>query len=301
MTFRQFLRIVELRTKLVSASSLLLGTLYAAFASGRFSPARFALMAAAGLAVDMGTTAFNSFYDYLRGVDNPALNREPDKVLVHEGVPPAEALLAGLGLYLLAGLLGGALALLTDPWLAPVGAACMAVGFLYNGGPHPISRTPFGELFAGGFLGSVLFLIACFVQAGSLPAGAAAASLPSLLLVASILSVNNACDLEADRAAGRRTLAVLLGPRPAEALVYGLGAAAWLSAAGLAFTGILPRLSLAALGPALVYALAVYRGMHRRGYSLASKGASMLGVLKVFAAYSLAAAAGLAAGLLGRT
>ena len=163
---------VGLLTKVVSVSSFGLGTLYEAWSSGVFSALRAALMLAATLAVDMGTTAWNSYFDYLRGTDDARFNRERDKVLVHGDVPPAAAFFASAGLFAAAVVLGLAVAALAGWWVAAAGAVCMAAGFLYNVGPLPISRTPLGEVFAGGFLGTALFLISWGVQAA--PAGRAA-------------------------------------------------------------------------------------------------------------------------------
>ena len=112
---------------------------------------------------------------------------------------------------------------------------------LYNFGPRPISHTPFGELAAGGFLGAVLFLLSFYLQAGRLTAEAVMRSLPLLLLVASILTVNNTCDIQGDRAAGRRTLSIVVGPRWGEALVYACGGLAYALTALMVARGVLPR------------------------------------------------------------
>jgi 1,4-dihydroxy-2-naphthoate octaprenyltransferase len=70
LTLTDLARIVELRTKIVSMSSLAIGTLWAA-AGGAFSWATFALMLAATLCVDLATAGFNSYYDFRGGVDTP--------------------------------------------------------------------------------------------------------------------------------------------------------------------------------------------------------------------------------------
>ena len=44
----------------------------------------------------------------------------------------------------------------------------MAVGYLYTGGPFPISWTPFGELFSGVFMGMFIIVIAFFIQTGNI-------------------------------------------------------------------------------------------------------------------------------------
>jgi 1,4-dihydroxy-2-naphthoate octaprenyltransferase len=281
------MRIVEIRTKIVSVSAFLLGALYTVYRFGSVDPVVLATMGAAVLAVDMATTGFNSFFDYLHGVDHRALNREKDKVLVHQGVPAGTALIVSLLLYLVAAILGIVLAFIATPWVLPVGAISMLVGYLYTGGPFPISRTPLGELFAGGFLGWLLVSLTIFVLA---PAGLSGRDLlvgiPSFLFVASILTVNNTCDIDGDTRSGRRTLSILLGRRTGEILVYLQGATAFALGGLLVFTGILPRTVLFGIVPAALGSVPVYRGMHRRGFFHETKGPSMNAISRVFLLYS---------------
>ena len=300
MTLYQFARIVEIRTKVVSVSAYLIGTLFAVYRTGNFDVAAGLVMLLAVLAVDMGTTGFNSFFDYYRGVDSRETNREKDKVLVHQGVPPGVALLVSLALFGLAMPLGILLAFLTGWEIIPIGAFCMAVGYFYNGGPLPISRTPLGELAAGGFLGSVLLLLSFWVQRGALTPEALLVSLPSLLLVASILTVNNTCDIAGDTQAGRKTLSILLGPRVAPWLIYLLGAAGFLLTAYNSFRGILPDWCgyLGAVAAPLL--ILEYRKMHRRGYSHETKGPSMGSISRVFTIYTAVVAGPLLASVLLR-
>lgn len=286
MTLYQFARIVEIRTKIVSVSAYLIGTLLAVYQTGEFDPLKAVIMLLAVLAIDMGTTGFNSFFDYYRGVDSQETNRESDKVLVHQGVPPGVALLVSLGLFALAMPLGIVLAVLVGWEIIPVGALCMAVGYFYNGGPLPISRTPLGEMVAGGFLGSVLVLLSFYVQHAALTPEAFLVSLPSLLLVASILTVNNTCDREGDTKAGRNTLSIVLGPRVAPWLIYVLGAGGFLVTGYNAYRGALPHWSgylVLLFAPLLVLE---YRRMHARGYSHETKGPSMGSISKVFLIYT---------------
>lgn len=293
MTLRDFLAIVEIRTKAVSVTSFGLGTLHAAWSERRLSWPVAALMLAAVLCVDMGTTAFNSFFDHERRVDEPGRNREEDKVLVHRGVAPGLALIVAMALYAAAALLGIALAALRGWAVLAAGAAGMTVGFLYNGGRRPISRTPLGELFAGLCLGSLLFLLSFYVQARRVTPAALLASLPLLFLVASILTVNNTCDIEGDRAAGRRTLSILLGREGGEAVVYALGALAYAVAGLSAGLGFLPRLSLPPLAGSAALTALCYRALHRQGYSHTTKGSSMRLAVRVLALYGGATALGL--------
>jgi len=300
MSLRDFAAIVELRTKAVSVTSFCLGTLAAAWSENRFSWPVAVLALGAVLCVDMGTTAFNTFFDFDRRVDDERFNREDDKILVHRGFAPGWALITGLALFALAGLLGLALAILRGIGVLFVGGVGMLVGLLYNFGPRPISHTPLGELAAGGFLGAVLFLLSFYLQAGRLTAEAGMRSLPLLLLVASILTVNNTCDIEGDRAAGRRTLSIVVGPRWGEALVYACGVVAYGLTALMVARGVLPVAAAATGAASLAWTVCAYLRMHGRGFSHATKGASMKAIVGVLVAYGAAMASAMAWAMLRR-
>jgi 1,4-dihydroxy-2-naphthoate polyprenyltransferase len=278
---------VEVRTKIISLSAFLSGTLYAISVSGTVEWIRVVLMALAVLAVDMATTGFNTFYDYWSGVDRRETNREIDKVLVHQNVAPGLALIVSLALYTVALVLGLVLSIIVGPVVALTGAICLVVGFLYNGGPRPISGTPFGELFAGGFLGWVLVSLSIYVHNSSVAPSDLLLGVPSLFLVGSILTVNNTCDIHGDTASGRRTLSILLGRYCGEALIYGLGLLGFISASLLRFATSVPAVTSFTVPAAMVLSFPVYLRMHRRGFSHATKSASMQSVSLVFVLYSL--------------
>jgi 1,4-dihydroxy-2-naphthoate octaprenyltransferase len=298
MTLKQFLGVVEMRTKLVSLSTLAAATLYARLEAGKTPAGILALLLPAVLLADMGTTAFNSFFDYWRGDDTRARISEEDKVIVTEGVPALAVFLIAASCYAAAAALGLALAIVSGVWVIFAGGFCLAVGFLYSGGPLPISRTPLGELFSGLSLGSALFLIAFRLQAGYWGARPLLASLPLSLFIASILAVNNACDLVGDREAGRKTLAILLGKEGGTVLALALGASAFAAEAALAALGLLPPACAPAAALSGLASLPVYRAMLRRGFSRETKSASMRMVLGAFSLFVVGLAAGLILGII---
>lgn len=299
MTLRQFLSVVEIRTKLVSISGFAIGTMYAAARTGRLDPLRLAVMLPAVLAIDMATTALNTFFDYVRGVDHVERNRERNKVVVHEGVPALSALLIAVILLVAAALLGLWLAVLVSPLILLAGGLSILVGIAYNAGPAPISRLPVGELFAGGFLGWVLVTLSVWVQIGTLGSSDLLVGVPSLLFVASILTTNNTCDIDGDRRAGRKTLSIVVGRRAGEAIVYLQGIAAYAIAIVLALIGVYPRAVAASIAPAAVVTLPIYRAMHRAGYSHKTKDAAIGGVSLAFSVFTLSLSIGLAIGVRG--
>ena len=271
MTSNQFFRIVEMRTKIISMGTFFMASVYGYYTTKTIDWPIFTIMLLATLAVDMGTTGFNTYFDFRRGTDNKEYTKESGKVLVHEGVSPHAALIVSTILFLIAGVLGLYLAYITSWYLLIIGGVCMLVGLVYTAGPFPISRTPFGELFAGGFLGTVLFLIVLFVQGNELTMNDFVVTIPLWIHIAMILSVNNTCDLVGDRANGRKTLSILLGPERAPNLILGEGVLVYATIALLTVLGIYP------LGGGVINLLAIFvwitsfKAMKKAGFHAGTK------------------------------
>lgn len=115
--------------------------------------------------------------------------------------------------YIIAALLGIYLAVNSSFWIIPVGIVCMAIGYLYTGGPIPISWTPFGELFSGLFMGMIIILLAFFIQTGNVNGFVVWISLPIVITIGLINMANNIRDRVKDKASGRKTLSILLGKK----------------------------------------------------------------------------------------
>jgi 1,4-dihydroxy-2-naphthoate octaprenyltransferase len=121
----------------------------------------------------------------------------------------------------LAVLCGVYLVYLAGPILLAIGAASILAGVLYTGGPRPYGYEGLGEVFVFLFFGLVAVTGSYYVQTEKVEWEAFALAVPVGLLAAAILVVNNVRDLETDRRAGKRTLAVRLG-RPRTRTVFGL-------------------------------------------------------------------------------
>ena len=275
MTLKQFFSIVELRTKIVSAGTYTAASAYMYSLGITFNAGAAFLMLAAVLCVDMGTTAFNTYFDYLKGVDSKKFNYEKDKVLIHENVDPGSALLTALALFVLAAVMGAALAFWRGLVLIPAGAFSMAIGFFYTAGPKPISSTPFGEIAAGGFLGTVLFMLVCFVQTGTFPFSAFTASLPLLFVIAQILTVNNTCDIEGDTEAGRKTLSIVAGPVFSRYIILLETAAAAVSVFFAVYPGYLSPYQFWGIPLFLLLAVKNLNKLYKKGLSAEKKEYSM--------------------------
>ena len=298
MNSKQFFGIVEIRTKLISMSTFFMGTLYAYLRTGEFSVLIFFIMMFSVLCVDMGTTGFNAYYDFKNGTDDARNNVEKNKVLLHQGVDAQKALRISVALFLLAGISGIIIAYLTSWYVLVVGAACMGVGYVYTGGPYPISRTPLGEIVAGGFLGTVLFVLSFFVQVQELTWAMFFVSLSSSAVVASILTANNSCDLVGDKEVGRKTLSILVGAKISEWLIYLLGVGAYVWAGIMIIVGYYPIVTALFFTVGLILAGFIYRGMHKIGYNFNTKDQIMGNIAKVYLVFTLMTLLGLGAAVL---
>jgi 1,4-dihydroxy-2-naphthoate octaprenyltransferase len=118
-----------------------------------------------------------------------------------------------MGLYLVA--VGGWPILL-------LGALSIVSGWAYTGGPLPIAYTPLGELFVIVFFGVGAVGGTYWLCTTDLGAAALAAGLALGLLTGAVLLVNNFRDVAADARVGRRTLAIVAGPRHTAWIFAGL-------------------------------------------------------------------------------
>src|SRR5439155_13309590 len=118
--------------------------------------------------------------------------------------------------------------LLTDWRLLLVGAACLAAGWLYTGGPRPYGYLGLGELFVFIFFGLVACAGTVYVHELRLTPLALWAAATCGLLADAILLLNNLRDIESDAAAGKRTLATRLGRSRSRVLLAGFFLAAFL-------------------------------------------------------------------------
>ena len=170
----------------------------------------FVAMLLACLLIQAATNMFNEYYDFIRGLDT-AESVGIGGAIVRDGIKPKTVLLLAFTLYAIAMLLGVYICMSTSWWLAAIGSFSMAMGYLYTGGPYPIAYTPFGELFAGFFMGCLIVLISFFIQTGTVTSTVILLSIPISILVGAILLANNIRDLDGDKEFGRKTLAILLG------------------------------------------------------------------------------------------
>jgi 1,4-dihydroxy-2-naphthoate octaprenyltransferase len=197
------------KTLPVGLAPVLVGTALADQA-GVFHALRFAATLLGALLIQVGANLSNDYSDARRGADTED-RLGPVRVTAGGLVPPRQVLIATYVTFGLAVLTGVYLVAVAGWQLLLVGAASIVAGVLYTGGPRPYGYEGFGELFVFLFFGIVAVAGSFFVQTEHLVWEAFALAVPVGLLAAAVLVVNNVRDLETDRRAGKRTLAVRLG------------------------------------------------------------------------------------------
>src|SRR5919107_718867 len=168
--------------------------------------------------IQVGTNLSNDYSDARRGADTED-RLGPVRVTAGGLVPPKRVLIAT---YLAFGIavLFGVYLIATAGWeLLLIGIASILAGVLYTGGPRPCGYEGLGEVFVFLFFGVAAVAGSYFAQTEQWDWEAFVLSVPVGLLAASLLVVNNVRDLETDRRAGKRTLAVRLG-RPRTRVLY---------------------------------------------------------------------------------
>ena len=229
------------RTLPAAVVPVMVGTAVAWAEEGRVTGWRALAALVVALALQVGTNYANDLADGVRGTD--AVRAGPTRLVASGLATPAEVRAAALCAFAVAGVVGLALALATSPWLVLVGAACVAAGWFYTGGPRPYGYAGLGELSVFVFFGLVAVVGSAFVHTERVTPLAFVAAVPVGLLAVALLVVNNLRDVTTDAVAGKRTLAVRVGASRTRHLYVGCLAFAFASV--LYVAGVRPGALLA--------------------------------------------------------
>ena len=180
-----------------------------------WAEARFDLVAAlAALAValllQIGANLANDVADFRRGADTDD-RLGPMRVTQRGLIPPRQMVVATVIVLLAAAAPGLYLVWRGGPVLAMLGLLAIAAAVTYTAGPKPFGYLGLGELFVFIFFGPVAVVGTAFVMTHDVTRLALLSSVAMGCLVTAILVVNNLRDIDTDRAAGKRTLAVRIG------------------------------------------------------------------------------------------
>lgn len=181
-----------------------------------FRPLPFLAALIAALLIQVGTNFANDLSDSHRGADTEE-RLGPTRVIQHGLITEGQLKRAIALTFGLAVLIGAYLVAVGGWPILVIGVLSVICGLAYTGGPWPLGYHGLGDLFVFIFFGVVAVTASAYLQTDTLSLVALAASIPVGLLVTNILVINNLRDINTDRAAGKRTLAVRIGPRATRA------------------------------------------------------------------------------------
>lgn len=181
-----------------------------AIVDGEFSFWLALVMLVAGCATHAGCNLANDYFDHVKGVDNIA-SIGPSRVIQQQLLEPHEVrrgMIVAFGIATVLGLI----VVVASGWpILVVAALSLAAAVLYTGGPKPLGYMALGEVTVFIFMGLVMVMGAYYVLVGEVTWRGFLVAAPIGFLSAAILHANDIRDIEPDRAAGKTTLAILLG------------------------------------------------------------------------------------------
>lgn len=198
------------KTLPAAAAPVLVGTALA------YGAGSLHLLAACGAAVgalllQIAVNIANDYFDHVRGIDT-ADRVGPTRVAA-SGLLPLSEIRRGLILVLILVVVDGAYLIYRGGLpIAIIGVAAILSALAYSAGPLPLASHGLGDLFVFLFFGPIAVCGTFYVQTVRMTWPAMVASVPVGALITGVLVVNNYRDIETDRAAGKRTLATMLGP-----------------------------------------------------------------------------------------
>ena len=230
-TLAQWIEGARPRTLPAAVAPVLVGTA-AAHALGNANLGLGVLALCVALGFQVGVNYANDYSDGVRGTDEERVG--PVRLVGQRLAEPANVKTAAFAAFFGAAIAGLALVALSGTWLLlVVGLAALWAAWHYTGGANPYGYRGLGEVMVFVFFGLFAVLGTTWTQAHALDLGALGGALGCGFLASAILVTNNLRDLEGDRAAGKRTLAVRIGFRRTRRLYAGLVVGAFL-AVGLA-------------------------------------------------------------------
>jgi 1,4-dihydroxy-2-naphthoate octaprenyltransferase len=204
-----WLRAVRYHSFTASIIPILVGTALALVDEHHSWPLTIAMLVAA-VACHAGANMANDYFDHQKGVDNEN-NLGPHKVIQLGLLTPRQILTGMIAAFALATLLGVYIVLSTDWKVFVLAVLSLGAAFFYTAGSKALGYVALGEVTVFLFMGPAMVCGAYYVLTGSVTWTAFLLSIPIGAISAATLHANNMRDIEHDRAAGKKTLATILG------------------------------------------------------------------------------------------
>lgn len=223
MNVKPWIEAMRLRTLPVSAAGVLAGCAVAlSYNNFQWLPATICLVFA--LLAQIVSNFANEYFDYKNGLDHKG--RQGFRRGVTEGdIRPDSMKRAMITLMAADCLLGLTLIYWGGWWIITIGIIVAIAAFAYSAGPWPLSHHGLGDEAVVIFYGIVPVMMTAYLQCGDWIGGSMAGDLGEMwimalivslgvgLLGANVLTVNNVRDFRDDARVGKRTKAVIFGPK----------------------------------------------------------------------------------------
>ncbi len=165
---------------------------------------------ASALLIQIGTNLANDVFDHKKGADTQ--ERLGPLRVTQAGLLTERQVLTGMVIAFAFAIVSGIyLTAVSGYPVVVLGVLSIAAGIAYTAGPWPLGYNGLGDVCVLLFFGGVAVCGTVWVETGSVPFLAYAASLPVGALATAVLVVNNVRDCETDTRAGKRTLVVRFG------------------------------------------------------------------------------------------
>ncbi len=208
------------KTLPLGVAPVLVGTALAGYLH-IFHPLRFVAALLGSIFIQIGANLSNDYSDAHRGADTED-RLGPVRVTAGGLVPPRQVLIATYVTFGLAVLCGAYLIAVAGWQLLLIGVASIVAGVLYTGGPRPYGYEGLGEVFVFLFFGIAAVAGSYFAQVRDFSWESLVLSAPIGLIAAAVLVVNNTRDIDTDRRANKRTLAVRIGRERSRRMYAGM-------------------------------------------------------------------------------
>jgi 1,4-dihydroxy-2-naphthoate octaprenyltransferase len=212
MTVSPWITAARPRTLILSLTPVIVGASLAWAVQAAVSGLAIFAALVGAMCIQLGTNLHNDAQDSERGGDGP--DRIGPLRVTASGLLTAASVKRGAALCYVAAALLGLYLVLVGGWpILLLGILSIAAGWAYTGGPLPIAYTPLGEVFVVAFFGVGAVCGTYWLATTSVNPAAIVAGLALGFFAGAVLLVNNYRDAEADERVGRRTLAIMVGPR----------------------------------------------------------------------------------------
>lgn len=212
---------------------------------GTFQLVPFVLALIGALLLQIAANLINEYFDYRRGAED--LKQAGQGMILKTGLlTPREILIGAIVTVVGGALIGLFLLFQSGSLLLWIGLGGVLVVITYTAGPFPLAYNGLGEIAVFIFMGPLMILGAYYVMAREFSPVPLLVGVPVGFMVAAILHANNVRDMDADRAVNKRTLAVLLGRRAANAEYILLVGGAYVMVALMVVFGVMPVTTLIA-------------------------------------------------------